>query len=91
VAEDTMPVVDHVVVAASDPLGFLNDPVESLSASIVDIFEKSAQDCRPLTLDRAGEPSGKLEYPEPSDLPHDPTARDELSRRSGELLDVSVR
>jgi hypothetical protein len=57
VAEDTTLVVDHVAVAASDPLGLLDDPVEPLSAGIVDIFEKSGQDCRPPGLDRAGEPS----------------------------------
>ena len=55
-AEDTTLVVDHVAVAASDPLGLLNDPVEALSAGIVDMLEKSCQDCRPPGLDRAGEP-----------------------------------
>jgi hypothetical protein len=57
VAEDTALAVDHVAVAASDPLGVIDDPVEPFSVGIVDIFEKGGEDGRPPGLDCAGEPS----------------------------------
>jgi hypothetical protein len=47
VAADTTLVIDHVPVAAPDPLGLLDDPVEPFSAGIVDTFEKSSRDCWP--------------------------------------------
>jgi hypothetical protein len=48
--------VDHVAVVHPTRL-VCDDAVEALSAGIIDMFEKSCQDCRPPDLDRAGEPS----------------------------------
>ena len=58
-AQDTALIVDHVAVAAADPLGLLDDAVEALSAGIGGVLAEGDQDGRPPRLDGFGQP-GRL-------------------------------
>jgi hypothetical protein len=40
VAQDTALVVDHVAIAAADPLGLFDDPVEALGAGVGGVLGK---------------------------------------------------
>ena len=57
-AQDTALVIDHVAIAAADPLGLLDHPVEPSCASVGHVVGERDQDRWPPCLDGLGQPGG---------------------------------
>ena len=58
VAQDTTLVIDHVAIAAADPLSLFNDAVEAFGAGVGGVLGERDQDCWPPRLDGFGESGG---------------------------------
>ena len=57
-AQDTTLIADHIAIAAADPLGLVDDPVEAFGAGVGGVLGEGDQDGWPPRLDRLGEPGG---------------------------------